>query len=60
MAIKTSSRTNTQQDALLGRFLTLSLKKALPVNIQSLKTIVATFVKLKLGKQRLGLNIQSG
>ena len=40
------------------RFMTLSLKKALPASTQSLKIIVVGFVEHKQKKQRLELSIQ--
>ena len=40
------------------RFMTLSLKKALPASTQSLKIIVVVFVKHKQKRQRLELSIQ--
>ena len=56
--IKTSLKTNTLQDVLPDRFMTLSLKKALPASTQSLKIIVIVFVKHKQKRQRLELSIQ--
>ena len=56
--IKTSLKTNTLQDVLPGRFMTLSLKKALLASTQSLKIIVVVFIKRKQKKQRLELSIQ--
>ena len=56
--IKTSLKTNTLQVVLPDRFMTLSLKKALPASTQSLKIIVVVFVKHKQKRQRLELSIQ--
>lgn len=55
---KISLKINTPQAVLPDRFMTLSLKKALLASTQSLKIIVAVFVKYKQKKQRLELSIQ--
>ena len=56
--IKPNSSAVARQVVLPDRFMTLSLKKALPASTQSLKIIVVVFVKHKQKRQRLELSIQ--